>query len=298
MRIGARVTRWLVLTALVVGVTACSEPTVEVNTTAVLVTLKEGQAFFWRAGSQESIPLVGTVEVDWDDRILTTSDQGATLQLSDDSLIHLDPSSRLTLRRSSSADRRPSFRLTAGKVRITAQSTDFMVETYREVPLSLRIELINMFLEPRGTPSDFTVMFDEDDSAKARVDSGVVDVHTAEGQGTLKAAWRAELVPGQPLLIIPPITPTSTASRTPTASSTPTATHTFTTTPTRTRVPTRPPTATDTPIPAPPPNTPGDSGPKPTNPPAPQPTTPPTNPLPPTSTSEPPTPEPRPTATQ
>jgi hypothetical protein len=267
----------MALAALTIVVAACEEPVVTSGDTLPL-TLSVGQAVWLRAGSQESIPLPETADIAWDDQIMTTGEQDAVLQLADGSVIRLGPNSRISLRRPYASDPRPVVRLLTGQMQIAAHSRGFLTESYREVPQSLRIVLVNLILDPLETPATFSLAFEED-TAKAVVDSGVVEARAADGQGTLRAGWRAELAPEQPLLIISPHTPTARASRTPTPSQTPTMTLTPTYTPT---------------VRATPPITqlPGATAAAPTNTPfMPQPTA-----IPPTATPVPPTNTPEPTA--
>ncbi len=278
MSIGAWAKRTVALVALTIGVAACEEPAVTSNGTLPL-TLSVGQAVWLRAGSQESIPLPETADIAWDDQIMTTAEQDAVLQLADGSVIRLGPNSRISLRRPYASDTRPIIRLMTGQMQIAAHSRGFLIESYREVPQSLRIVLVNLILDPLETPATFSLAFEED-TAKSVVESGAVEARAAGGQGTLRAEWRAELAPEQPLLIIPPYTPTARASRTPTPSQTPTVTLTPSATATRTATPpiTRIPGATAV-VPT---NTPVVSEPQPTA-------------IPPTATPVPPTNTPLPT---
>lgn len=288
-----------ILGVLALGLAACEGPAAQVTTLSVPLAILEGNAFWLPTGQQESIPLNGSVSLSLDDQVWTPPDQDATLQLADGSSIHLAPDSKLSLRRPYGADSRPVFRLLTGRFDVTAVSSSFVVESYREIPVALRIALAYMVLEPKGTPSAFVLAFDGD-TVKAQVESGAVDVRTLDAAGTLQAEWRAVLEPDALLRIISPVTLTPTPSRTPIASPTSPATATGTATATPTATATRsfiPSTPTATAII--PTNTAtaasGGSKPKPTatNPP-------PTNtPIPPSNTPEPtPTPTPpRPTAT-
>jgi hypothetical protein len=193
-----------------------------------------------------------------------------------------------------------------GALSVSAVSDGFVVESYREVPLSLKIVLVNVILEPRGGTSEFELAF-EDNTATARVLAGRVDIRATDVRGTLMTDWRAVLAPGEALQIIPPFTPTPEASLTPTSTSTPAGTPTATWTPTATGTQTQAPTRATTPTAAwtstviPPTDTPPDPGPRPTrvptNTPVPPPPTntpipPPTNtPMPPPTDTPKPTPE-------
>jgi hypothetical protein len=275
MSSGAWAKRMMALAALTIGVAACEEPVVTSGGTLPL-TLSVGQAVWLRAGSQESIPLPETADIAWDDQIMTTAEQDAVLQLADGSVIRLGPNSRISLRQPRASDTRPVIRLLTGQMQIAAHGRGFLIESYREVPQSLRIVLVNLILDPLETPATFSLAFEED-TAKSVVDSGAVEARAADGQGTLHAGWRAELAPEQPLVIISPYTPTARASRTPTPSQTPTLTLTPSATATRTA--TRPVTR----LPVEPTNTPFIPQPQPTA-------------IPPTATPVPPTHTPQPTA--
>ncbi|HLF29138.1 MAG TPA: FecR family protein [Anaerolineae bacterium] len=308
MSIGAWA-KWIVLAgALILSLAACDAPAAVANENALPITLAEGQAFWLRFGSQESVPLPAASEMGWDDQIWTAPEQGAQVQLADGSLVRLSPNARISVQRPYASDSRPVLRLLSGQVQVTARSSGFFVETYREVPLALHIALVNLILLPKETPGDFDLLF-EQDTAKASVASGAVDVRAADVRGTLQVKWRAELAPGEPLRIISPTTPTPTATWTPRAS--PTSLFTATATPTATRTqtpvirrsPTPSPASTTTPAVSPPTDTPvsnpggggGKPPPPPTNTPVPPTNTPP--PRPPTNTPVPPTPTPRPVPT-
>jgi len=299
MSIGVCANRVIVLGVLAVSIAACAAPIPVANEEGMPLTLAEGQAVWLRFGNQEPTPVLTTVVIDTDDQIWSSADQGAVLQLADNSLIRMSPDARISLRRPYASDGRPTLRLLSGAVHISAQSSGFLVESYREVPLSLRIVLVHMVLEPQGSFSDFELAFDSD-TATARVNSGEVNVRAADVYGTLKAGWRAELAPDQALRIIPPAIPIPSISPSPTA--TQTATSTLTWTPTATATATPVAAATNSPIstaggptpeptdkPEPPPDTPAPPPDTPP-PPPPPPDTPP--PPPPTDTPEPP---PRPT---
>ena len=143
----------------------------------------------------------------------------------------------MSVRAPYSFDTGATFRLTQGRVDVDARGGRFLVESYREVPQSLRLALINMRLSPVGTPSLFNLVFDGD-AVTTSVFTGTVEVLSGEVRGTLEAGWQAVLAVDQPLRIISPATPTPTASNTPTPSRTATRTRTPTATPTA------PPTAT------------------------------------------------------
>jgi hypothetical protein len=293
---GTRVNRWLMLAALVTLATACEGPTAaDVDTMTLSLTPTDGRVFWLPNGSQESVAINGDVEAGLNDQIWTAQDQGGTLKLADGSLIQMGPGSNFFVRRPHLSDARPILRLVSGEIGVIAESDGFVYELYRELPVTLRIVRVNMTLEPTGTPGEFALWFDGD-TGRALVNQGAVDVSAGNIRGTLLADWQAELVPDQPLRILPPTTPTPTPSRTPIAS--PTSPATVTHTPTKTA------TATNTFIPRTaiptaailPTNTPGESKPKPTQTP--------TNPPPPTSTPAPTntplptdTPTSRPTAT-
>lgn len=266
--------------SLALGLAACSEPTTVPNSASISLTLVEGQVSWYRVDSQSVVDLRGTVSPLWGDELSTKGD--ATLQLADHTLIRMKPNTQFRLRRPLSAAERPTLRLLSGAVTVSAQGAGFSVETYREVPLSLRIVVVNVVLEPQSQTSDFEMGFDND-VVKARVNSGEVQVRSADVVGTMLADWRAELIPGDALQIIPPHTPTPLFSPTPTPTLTGTPTPTWTSTATFTPRPTLAP-ATRTPTQPPPPPTEdqgGGGGAKPT-------------PVPPTSTSAPPTNTPKP----
>jgi hypothetical protein len=296
--ISAWARRTAVFGALLLGLAACAEPSVEAKIAHLRLDLVDGQAFWASHDRSEPVPMPDSVEANWEDQVWTTPDQTALLQLPDNSQIQLLPDSRLVVRRPRVGDSRPVLRLVDGEIRVVAHSNSFVVESYREVPLALRIALLNMVLDPRGTPAEFDLKFDGD-TVKALARHGAIDVQATDVVGTLLADWRAELTPDDLMSIIAPTTPTPTPSRTPTPSHTPTITPTATPTATATRVIIRftaTPTATASPEPTQessptnPPPPPG-GGPKPqptaTNPP------PPTEP--PTNTPVPPTEAPRPT---
>jgi hypothetical protein len=295
--IGTWAKRILVLGALALSVVACGGPVAVASGSTLPIALTEGQAYWVQFDNQQPASLPATAEISWDDEIWT-SGQSAALQLADGSLIRIGPNSRLSVRRPFAANGRPIFRLTSGRLDIEARSSGFSVESYREVPLALRIERVNVILDPQGNASQFSLRFDAD-TAKAEVTSGVVDVRAADVRGTLEAEWRAELVPGEMLKIIPPVTPTPIAS--PTSAVSPTPTPTWTPTATATSIPTIRRTftaSTATPTNPPAATNPPDSGgggsnppPAPTNPPPPTNTPPP----PPTDTPAPPPTDPRPT---
>ena len=286
--------RWLLaLVALAVCVSGC-QPTASVSENGVVpATLAEGQAFWLRGGSLESIPVPISLDIAWGDVIWTPPGQEAVLQLADGSRLHLGLDSRVTVRAPYPSDTRPIFRLSSGQLGVDAHSGSFFVESYREVPQSLRLVLISMRLSPVATPSEFDLVFN-DNGVTSSVFSGSVEALSGDVRGALEAGWRAILTLDQPLLIIPPTTPTPTASNTPTPSPTATAT------PTRTRTATPTPTpnltvtvgtivATGTPGTPPPPTEPPDNGGKP------QPTAPPPTAPPPTEPPPPPTEPPEPT---
>ena len=291
----------LALGALVLYVSGC-QPTASVSDNGVVpATLAEGQAFWLRAGSLESIPVPIYLDISWGDVLWTPPDQEATLRLADGSLLHLGTDSRMSVRAPYPTDTRPIFRLTGGQLGVDAQSGSFFVESYREVPQSLRLVLINMRLLPVGTPAQLDLVFDEA-GVTASVFSGMVEALSGDVRGTLESGWQAVLTVDQPLRIISPTTPTPTASktptpsrtatrtRTPTATPTPTATQTATVqiiSPTATPPPTEPPenggqqpTATPLPPPTDTPPPPTDTPVPPTDPPTTEPTRPPPTPQP------------------
>lgn len=299
---GPRLKRIIVLQLLVTGLAACGEAAAPLNAAPLSLTVVEGQAFWFQYENQANASLTGSVTLGWEDEVSSPASEGAVLRLPDNSVIRMDPDTRFKLRRPYAANNRPVLRLLRGGLHISAQGASFDVESYREVPLSLRIVLVNMILEPQGSNSDFEIVFDGD-TAKARVNSGEVGVRATDARGMLLAAWQAELVPDQTLKIIPPYTPTFTPSLTPSITPTREARRSpiFTATFTPVRRPIRPatvtPGATSTAVAAPT-NTPGDGGgepkppratntplPSPTNTPVPQTDTPPASP---TNTPQPP----------
>lgn len=272
--------RVMVLSWLAILATACADTTASViANTSVTFKVVEGQAFRLQAGQQNATPISGSMEAIWDDQLSTAPDGDATLQLADGSLIQMRADTRISLHRPYPLETRPVVQLLDGSITVSAHSGDVFFETYREVPLSLRIIIVNLILEPKQAPSEFKLAF-EDNTAVAAVNSGVVDVRADEESGTLLSRWQARLAPGEALQIIPPadftptISPFATATRTPTPTPTltPSATATPTSTPTRrpvTRTPTpsaaseaapkegggsKPPrpNPTDTPLPPPP----------------------------------------------
>ena len=175
MSIGVWVRRMIVLDALAISLVACAERVSLSSNDALSLTLIEGQASWLLFDDQKSTPLSATVSVGWEDEISSPPDQGAVVRLADNSVIRMSPDTRLKIRRSYGSDTRPVIRLLRGTVHVSAQSAGFVVESYREVPLSLRIVLVNMVLEPQGSFSDFELAFDSD-AATARVNSGQVEV--------------------------------------------------------------------------------------------------------------------------
>ncbi|MGH2593822.1 MAG: FecR domain-containing protein [Anaerolineae bacterium] len=281
MSIGVWVRRMIVLHALAIGLAACTEPVSLAQNDALSLTLLEGQASWLTVDDQKSTPLSATVSVGWEDEISSRPDQGAVVRLADNSVIRMRLDTRLKIRRPYGSDTRPVIRLLRGAVHVSAQSAGFVVESYREVPHSLRIVLVNMVLEPQGSFSDFELAFDAD-TATARVNSGQVEVSATDIRGMLMAEWRAELAPDQALRIIPPYTPTPLFG--PTPSATLIGIPTWTWTPTATATPSKTPTRTATAVIAPTntPEPPADTPEPPTNTPEPPP--------PPTETPEPPAP--------
>src|SRR3972149_964741 len=73
--------------------------------------------------------------------------------------LRLGVDSRMSVRAPYSFDTGATFRLTQGRVDVDARGGHFLVESYREVPHSLRLALINMRLSPIGTPSLFKLVF-------------------------------------------------------------------------------------------------------------------------------------------
>jgi hypothetical protein len=247
MGIGRQANRIAAL-SLVIALAACAPRPPLVSNGVLAIALAEGQASIRRYNSSQEESLPATVQLGWNDDIATSPDNSAVLRLADDTLITLNPETRISLRRPYPPDERPVLRLLSGAVHVVAQDSDLLVESYREVPISLRIALINMVLEPKGSSSDFSLGF-EGDMASAQVKSGEVDVRAGADQGTLMARWRAELAPNEALRIIPPPevlltlspAPTATHTATPTLTrGTPTAVATVTRTATATRVIVRP----------------------------------------------------------
>lgn len=278
------------LCVLAIGLAACGEPAAAPSNVApISLALTEGQALWFRAADQTSVPLTADVTPNWEDEISTLADQSATLRLGDSTILRMQPDTRFKLRRPySSANNRPVLRLLRGSLDFSVQGANFAVESYREVPLSLRIVLVNVVLEPQGGSSEFQIAF-EGDSAEVKVRSGQVNISATDVRGTMSADWRAVLVPGETLQIIPPYTPTPQFSPTPMPTGTGSPSATWTATSTRVTLSTRPP-VTATQPPPPPPTEDGGQSPKPTR-------EPPTNtPIPATNTPE-PTQAPQPTDT-
>ena len=306
MSIGAHIPRTLIVALAAWLVASCGgsgSAALSVGSGNTLaLTLIEGQAFWLPQRASQSSPITGSVTIGWDDQIWSSPESAATLQLADGSQIRMSANTRITLHRPDVVDTRPVFQLLTGAISVSARSDGFLVESYREVPLSLRIFLVNLVLEPKSKASEFDLAFVED-TAEASVSEGLVDVRYLEDGGTLQARWRARLVPGESLRIVPPldftatippneITPSATPTITPTPS--PTATPTPTATVTRRPV-TRTPTATiEVPTNTPESNSGGGEEPPPPRPTKSPPTVPPpTEPPPPPPPTD--TPEPRPT---
>ena len=251
MSVGVWTKQIVVLSLVVVFLAACTETTAPiVNEAKLPVLLVEGQGFWLPAGQQQPSPISGQIEIGWDDQVWASSEQGAVFQLADGSLVRMSPDARIGLRQQY-ADTQPAIQLLSGSIKVSAHSSGFLIETYRQVPLSLRIALVNMILQPKGASAEFELAFVEN-TAEASVSAGVVDVSTSEDSGTLQARWQAKLVPGESLEIIPPfdftptISPNATPTRTPTPTPTWTATMTATPTATATRRRTAIPQATAT----------------------------------------------------
>lgn len=251
---------------------ACSEPPPVVSDeTQTTLTLVEGQATWFHRRSQSQSQLSGSAGLNWDDRISTSSESGAVLELPDNTLIKMGPDTQITVRRPFPPDDRTVIRLLSGKVQINTQSTRFRFDSYREVPKAFQIVIVNMIIEPIETPGVFDLQFDENTSL-TEVFSGSIGVRASGTEGLLMPLWRAELVPGEELRIISPYTPTPRDTRTLTPTLTPSVTQTPSVTSTPSVTPTPTSTQTYTPRPTVPSATPTDTAVPPTNTPRPRPT--------------------------
>lgn len=256
--------------------------------------LIEGEALWRQITAQSEMIINDSIGVGWDDEISTDLEGAATLQLDDKTIIEMGPDTVISVSRPYPTETRPVIRLLFGSILVTAQSTNYRFDSYRQIPINFQIVNVDIMIEPLDTPGKFNLRF-ENDTAIVDVFSGLIDASHGLVQGQMGAEWRAELVPAEPMRIIPPWTPTPFQTPTFTATSTPTSTNTPTptNTPTNTNTP-RPATATFTPTDTFTPE-PTDTPAPPTNPPPkPKPTDSPTPTAPPTETQRPPTDTPRP----
>ena len=283
----------VLLVVLIIGLfsAACGERAQVVADNGLQLTRLEGDGLLQRAGTRNQTGLPASFKIGPGDEISTASDQALTLQLTDGSVLRLEPGTRISLAGIQASDDRPIIRLWRGDLHVSARSDQFLLETYRDVAIRFSMVPQQLSLQPQGSVNELHLWF-EGDTAKVYVENGEINVQADTLGGKLTTGWQAELEPDQPLRLIQVLTPTPGPTPTPTdtltptvtplptdtPTETPTSTPTPTPTPTPTRRPTLPPIPTATPsivpitdTPSPPEQGPGPKPPKPGNPPPPPP---------------------------
>ncbi|HJW84908.1 MAG TPA: FecR domain-containing protein, partial [Anaerolineae bacterium] len=138
------------------------------------LSLVEGSAFWLPVGARSATPISGEVQLGRDDQVWSSPDAGVTFRLPDGSLIHMKPNTGIRLRQPYAASTRPVIQLLSGEISVAAHSSDYLIESYREVPLSFRIVMVNMILDPKSSSSEFRLAF-VGDTAEASVSQGGVE---------------------------------------------------------------------------------------------------------------------------
>jgi len=219
------------------------------------VELLSGQAWARLASGEGWIEFFGRLSLLYDDqiRVPDNAESPAELQLSDETLVRLEPGTTIQLLQPTPPESRPTFRLGKGRIAVVSASSDQLFDIYLSATESFTYEFLNFVVDSQQTGTAFELWLDENTARIAMSTEGLVRVTTEDDEAILEPEWQAWAELDRKIHVIKPRptdTPTPTSTATPTNTPTPTVTSTPTATPTATATPTDTPTHTPSPTPS------------------------------------------------
>ena len=195
------------------------------------VELLSGQAWAKLASGEGWIEFFGRLSLLYDDqiRVPDNAELPAELQLSDGTLVHLEPGTTLQLVQPTPPESRPTFRLGKGRIAVVSASSDQLFDIYLSATESFTYEFLNFVVDSQQTGTAFELWLDETTARIAMSTEGLVQVNTEDDEAILEPEWQAWAELDRKIHVIKPRptdTPTPTSTATPTDTPTPTVTAT------------------------------------------------------------------------
>jgi hypothetical protein len=209
----------------------CGSSAPESSGGVLSVRLEDGAAWLGGYPGGTQLDREGSASLTWNQAIWTGPDEPATLLVSEDDQLWLDPGSGFRVTSPLPPNERPVLRLIEGRLRYRAASNRYALGTRFEVPSELRILVTDLIVAPAEGGAELELVI-EDKVTTLAVLSGEVAARGNDVEATLFADWRAIVRPGEPMEVFPPRMPD-----TPTPTVTPMLRVTRTVTPTPTPVP-------------------------------------------------------------